>query len=216
MSLRPWVRAPFELIVHGELHFRNGDDFDRRVALISFDNAIEVSIATFLALHPVLRGGRELEKKDVSIWGQSFHSKLDFLEQECLHRRIERRFEKADLVYYHQQRNDQYHTGRLSAPDLNILGDLRSAALWIFGVLYDVTNVEAELEAHLLLLQPPIEQPEPNDDYDRIIDETYGDVELAGGLYKTSEVLFHTDPELYKERALELLEAATAPLRVLP
>ena len=35
---------------HAEIHYRKGSDYDRRLALISFDNSIEVSIATYLSL----------------------------------------------------------------------------------------------------------------------------------------------------------------------
>jgi hypothetical protein len=51
-NLPPWADGPFELIVHAEMHLRKGEDFDRRIALISFDNSIEVSITTYLTLHP--------------------------------------------------------------------------------------------------------------------------------------------------------------------
>ncbi len=46
--LPPWAKGPFELLVHAEGHFIAGEDFDRRIALISFDNAIEVAITTYL------------------------------------------------------------------------------------------------------------------------------------------------------------------------
>jgi hypothetical protein len=55
MMLPPWAEGPFELIVHGEMHLRSGQEFDRRMALISFDNSIEVSIHTYLGLHPIQR-----------------------------------------------------------------------------------------------------------------------------------------------------------------
>ena len=35
--LAPWANGPFELLIHAEGHLLNGDDFDRRIALISFD-----------------------------------------------------------------------------------------------------------------------------------------------------------------------------------
>jgi hypothetical protein len=61
-NLQPWAIGPFELILHAEGHLRNGDDFDRSIALISFDNSIEVSISTYLSLHPLLRGNRNYDK----------------------------------------------------------------------------------------------------------------------------------------------------------
>ncbi len=67
-ALPLWANGPFELLVHAEGHLRRGDDFDRRIALISFDNAIEVSIATYLTLHPIHRGNRSYANVDVEKW----------------------------------------------------------------------------------------------------------------------------------------------------
>ena len=43
-GIKPWAVGPFEMLYHAETHFLKGEDFDRRIALISFDNAIEVAI----------------------------------------------------------------------------------------------------------------------------------------------------------------------------
>ena len=52
--LDPWIYGPYELIQHAEGHLKANGDFDRRMALISYDNAIELTITTFLKLraHP--------------------------------------------------------------------------------------------------------------------------------------------------------------------
>jgi hypothetical protein len=47
-DLKPWMHGPFELIRHADGHLREGDDTDRRIALIGFDNAIEVSIDVYV------------------------------------------------------------------------------------------------------------------------------------------------------------------------
>ena len=52
-ALKPWAKGPFELILHAEIHLRKGDDYDRRLALISFDNSIEVAISTYLSLSQI-------------------------------------------------------------------------------------------------------------------------------------------------------------------
>ncbi len=210
----PWARGPFELIVHGEIHFRAGGDFDRRVALISFDNAIEVAIVTYLSLNPIQRNGRTYEKKSVDVWSHNYHTKLDFLAYECNCRGIAQRFGKEVIVWYHDLRNDQYHRGSPSTPNLADLQDLRNVALWIFTTLYEIDDVESELEEQLDLMSGVIDQPEQRQDYDDAIDSFYGDVELAGGVYRASELLFRADPEAYRERALELLDTEPNQLRI--
>jgi len=78
LDLKPWVERSFELIHHAEIHYRRETDYDRRLAIISFDNSIEVSITTYLTLHPVQRGNRAYEKKEVEKWLHNFHTKVDF------------------------------------------------------------------------------------------------------------------------------------------
>ena len=73
--LPPWANGPFELIVHAESHLRGADDFDRSIALISFDNAIEVAITTYLRLHPIQRGGRQYQINEVDQWIKNYHAK---------------------------------------------------------------------------------------------------------------------------------------------
>ena len=46
----PWIDGPRELLQHAIDHLTQGDDFDRRVAMISIDNAVELTIKTYLGL----------------------------------------------------------------------------------------------------------------------------------------------------------------------
>ena len=48
MSLPPWANDPFERLLNAERHYRNGEDYDRRQALIGYDNVVEVSVKTYL------------------------------------------------------------------------------------------------------------------------------------------------------------------------
>ncbi|WDT79485.1 MAG: hypothetical protein MPW14_20465 [Candidatus Manganitrophus sp.] len=74
-TLTPWALGPFEIILHAEMHYRNGEDFDRRIAVVGFDNAIEVAIHTYLSLHPIQRQNRTYPKGDVEKWLDNFHTK---------------------------------------------------------------------------------------------------------------------------------------------
>src|SRR4030042_1449345 len=94
----PWANGPFELILHAEGHLRKGEDFDRRIALISFDNSIEVSISTYLSLHPIQRGNRTYKNEDVEKWLNNYHTKLDFLEEELQKRSLPWEVEKSHII----------------------------------------------------------------------------------------------------------------------
>src|SRR6266849_1204387 len=84
VALEPWVYGPLELIKHAEEHQQVSRDFDKRMALISYDNAIEVSISTYLQLHPTQRGGAEYQRDQVTRWLRDYHSLLDFFFDEFM------------------------------------------------------------------------------------------------------------------------------------
>ena len=76
----PWASGAFELIVHAQGHFLKGGDLDRRMALISFDNAIETSLVIFLTIPKKLRRQFVIKKEDLNSYRENYYSKLDFLD----------------------------------------------------------------------------------------------------------------------------------------
>lgn len=202
MGLRHWAQGPFELICHAESHLRSGEDFDRRIALISFDNSLEVSITTYLTLNPVLRGHRSYPKVDVEKWLHNYHSKLDFLDDEIRKRTAAWLVPREEIIWAHDHRNEQYHGGSTGTPEKRVLSVIRTASLWVFGFLFDVPDVEKELEDALLASQPK-SPPSPDPTIDRRLDERFGLVEIGGQLYYTSEVLFAVDSDAYRALAAE-------------
>jgi hypothetical protein len=70
----------------------------------------------------------------------------------------------------------------------------------VFGVLFDVADVEALLEQHLSE-RSGNDLPQRTPDDDRLIDQEFGTVDLAGKPYYTSEILHAFDPVLYSEVA---------------
>lgn len=200
-GLKPWAYGPFELLLHAELHLRNGDDFDRRIALISFDNAIEVAITTYLSLHPIQRQNRTYPRADVEQWLENYHTKIDFFMSEIQGRVLPAECEKADIVWYHDVRNGQYHGGSATIPQERELQGIRKAALWIFSVLYDVPDIEEVIENHITDAD---DHPKRNERHDRLIDQQFGVIEIAGQKYYTSEALHAVDPFAYGDVAAEL------------
>jgi hypothetical protein len=198
MGLRHWAHGPFELLCHAEGHLRAGEDFDRRIALISFDNSIEVSITTFLTLNPMLRGGRSYPRASVETWLSNYHSKLTFLDEELKVRSLSWKVPKEDIVWAHDHRNEQYHGGGNGTPEKRVLSVIRDAAFWVFGVLFDVPDVDQEVVVALAAQQPKA-LPSRDGEIDRRLDDKHGLVEVAGKLYYTSEALFALDPVAYRD-----------------
>lgn len=197
-ALPPWANGPFELLVHAEGHLQGGDDFDRRIALISFDNAIEVAITTYLTLHPIQRGGRTYPNADVEKWLNHYHSKLDFLEAEIVSRKVTWKVERSHIVWAHDHRNEQYHGGNKGTPEKTVLKIVRDAALWIFSMLFDVADAESQLAQAILDKVPP-PSPAPEKALDLAIDDKYGVVAVGEDSYYTSELLFAVDHAAYRD-----------------
>jgi hypothetical protein len=143
--VKPWAKGALELLQHAEEHRLGARDFDRRVALIGFDNAIESSVITYLTLNPVQRGGRTFPKSNVEKWLTNFHSKVEFLEYFAGLQQQVMPVERAEIIYYHSLRNDLYHNGNGVIPAAEHIDGARRAALWTFSTLFDC-DAQALLE----------------------------------------------------------------------
>lgn len=207
--LRPWAYGPFEVLMHAEMHYRLGEDLDRRIAMIGFDNAIEVAITTYLNLHPIQRGNRTYPGVEVEKWLQNFHTKADFFFAECQTRAIVPAAMKDEVVWFHEVRNGQYHNGGAAIPQRRELDGVRSVALEIFAVLFDQTDVFAALELHIATLSPTLPPPRQIE-HDRLIDSEYPVIDVCGQPEYVSDILYALDPGRYRETALELRDAIEA------
>lgn len=198
--LPPWAYGPYELLLHAELHVRDGEDFDRRIAMISYDNAIEVAITVYLSLNPIQRRGRKYDKVKMDSWLKNYHRKIDFLMQEIKTRKIKCEITKEEIVWYHDIRNKQYHGGDNTIPQLRDLQKIRQIAMWIFSFLYDIENVDQII---ITDIQRSVNNrlPSKNKDQDVLIDKVHGVYEIAGHNFYTSEILYAIDPILYSEIA---------------
>jgi hypothetical protein len=206
-AVRNWARGPFDLIVHAEGHLRAGDDIDRSMALISFDNAVEVAIMSYLALNPVHRGGVAYTGADVKRWSYNYHSKLDFIDEELLRRGgLPWKLDRIDISWAHGERNAQYHEGKGGVPGRRAMKTIRDAAIWIFGLLFDVPDVEKEIEEELAALAGP-NKPKAAQlpHYDKAIDGKFGVIKFTrSSSYYASEVLYELDPDAYKDIGAKL------------
>jgi len=157
-KLPAWARGPYEIIEHAEGHFKSENDTDRRIALVGFDNAIEVAITTYLQLNPKLRSGRMFPRKDVDGWLQNYHTKIAFFEQFVEDQKFPLQSSITEIIWYHSLRNELYHSGNGMVPEKHCLEGLRLAALEVFKCLYKV-DVEPLLK-HAKVAKPVSEKQE--------------------------------------------------------
>lgn len=86
-----------------------------------------------------------------------------------------------------------------------MLALIRGAAIWIFGVLFSVSNVEQLLEQAIVDSLPP-SPPQRDNTFDRAIDREFAMVDVAGQTFYASEVLFSIDYAAYREAGARLCE----------
>lgn len=134
----PWARGPFELIKHALGHLESKDDTDRRIALIGFDNAIEVCIDVFIRLHPKLRKGIALEHEEVDKATKNYHTKIEWLDKYIEKNNIDSRISLEELVWYHSLRNELYHSGNGMVPEMHALYGIRDNAILVFSTLFQL------------------------------------------------------------------------------
>lgn len=208
-TIPPWANVPFQLMVHAETPLLGGDEFDRRIALISFDNAIEAAITTYLTLQPIHRGGRTYSRDDVNKWTKNYHAKLDFFGSELQRRRLSWSVERSHIVWSHHHRNEQYHGGLKGTPEIDVLQIARDAAVWIISILFDISDTETILKKAILDKTP--QAPSTRDKkLDAAIDGQLGIIDAGEHSYYASELLFAADYSAYRDLGGKLTDESTA------
>jgi hypothetical protein len=103
-----WACGPGEILRHGLSLLENDSDINRRLAMISIDNSVELMIQTYLGL-PKRITGLSVTRKEYQGMAESFPALLDGLETYAP--------EKLDgidlgtIEWYHRLRNELYHQG---------------------------------------------------------------------------------------------------------
>lgn len=107
-SKLPWASGPGEILRHGLSLLAQDSDTNRRLAMISIDNAVELMIKTYLGL-PRRISGLEVTRKEYAEMAESFPALLDGLEKFA-----PAKLDGIDLgtiEWYHRLRNELYHQG---------------------------------------------------------------------------------------------------------
>jgi hypothetical protein len=105
----PWSEGPRELLQHAADHLRLGSDFDRRIAMISVDNSVELAVKTYLGLPERARGTKGPGRRELETASESFPALLDLLGQYAADKLSG--VDLSDVEWYHRLRNQLYHSG---------------------------------------------------------------------------------------------------------
>ena len=104
----PWSTGPGEILRHGLDLLQRDSDVNRRLAMISIDNAAELMIKTYLGL-PRRVTGLEISRKTYEDFALSFPKLLDALEKYAADK-IDG-IDLGEIEWYHRLRNELYHQG---------------------------------------------------------------------------------------------------------
>jgi hypothetical protein len=135
----PWASGPGEILRHGLELLKKDSDTNRRLAMISIDNAVELMIKTYLGL-PKRVSGLAITRKEFQGISESFPALLDALEQHAA--------DKLDGVdtgvieWYHRLRNELYHQGNGLTVERDKVEIYAELANVLFKNLFGVELVE--------------------------------------------------------------------------
>ncbi len=104
----PWTSGPGEILRHGLGLLKKDSDTNRRLAMISIDNSVELMIKTFLGL-PKRVTGLAITRKEYQEIAESFPALLDALEKYATDRLDG--VDLGEIEWYHRLRNELYHQG---------------------------------------------------------------------------------------------------------
>jgi hypothetical protein len=108
VSKLPWASGPGEILRHGLSLLNRDTDTNRRLAMISIDNSVELMIKTYLGL-PKRITGLKVSRKEYQNLSESFPALLDGLENHAPDKLDG--IDLGTIEWYHRLRNELYHQG---------------------------------------------------------------------------------------------------------
>lgn len=130
----PWTDGPQELVQHAVEHLALGGDFDRRIAMISVDNSVELMIKTYLGLPERARGVKGPSRKDLEEASESFPNLLDLLQKYAADKLTGLSLD--DIEWYHRLRNQLYHSGNGLTVELSKVDTYLQLSISLFESLF--------------------------------------------------------------------------------
>jgi hypothetical protein len=150
MMIKIWAAGPKELLDHSFEHLKAGKAFDYRIALISIDNAVELTIKTYLGLPKRIRGTEGPSRKRLEEAIPNFSTLIDLLEEFAGSKLAG--IELGDIEVYHRLRNTLYHDGNgVTVDPIYVDSYLQIAQVLLSNLLgLKVENNETKLPTSLL------------------------------------------------------------------
>jgi hypothetical protein len=108
MTQSPWASGSAEILKHGLDLLKKDTDTNRRLAMISIDNAVELMIKTYLGL-PKRVTGLNISRSEFQEFAENFTKLLDAIEKHANAKLGG--IDLGEIEWYHRLRNQLYHQG---------------------------------------------------------------------------------------------------------
>src|SRR6266850_3065877 len=139
---QPWASGPGEILSHGLRLLSQDNDTNRRLAMLSIDNAVELMLKTYLGL-PQRETGLSISRREYDEISESFPRLLD-----AIHKHKAKDLEQIDLSeveWYHRLRNQLYHEGNGLTVEKEKVVHYSDLAKLLFEALFDIPLTTPEL-----------------------------------------------------------------------
>jgi hypothetical protein len=135
----PWASGPGEILRHGLTLLKQDTDTNRRLAMISIDNSVELMVKTFLGL-PTRVTGLAISRKELQEISESFPALLDAVERHASDKLVG--IDLGTIEWYHRLRNELYHQGNGLTVERDKVEVYAELANLLFKNLFGVELVE--------------------------------------------------------------------------
>ena len=148
MTQPPWASGSAEILKHGLELLKKDTDSNRRLAMISIDNAVELMIKTYLGL-PKRVTGLNISRSDYQEFAENFTKLLDALENHAKTKLGG--IDLGEIEWYHRLRNQLYHQGNGLTVERDKVEVYAELANVLFENLFGLRLVEPESDETVLL-----------------------------------------------------------------
>ena len=133
MEENPWLNGCYELLKHGIDHFLDDTEFDRRIAMITIDNALELAIKTYISRNLRVLN---IKRKDFNNFKQDFLKLLNMISKIAPDKISNQ--ELSSIEHNHELRNHLYHEGIGITVNKEIVKQYSKEVISLISKLYEV------------------------------------------------------------------------------
>jgi hypothetical protein len=130
-----WVSGPAEVLAHGFDLLKNDSDTNRRLAMISIDNSVELAAMTYITL-PKRVSGLSISRKQREEYVSSFPSLMDALDEHATKQLTG--INLGEIEWFHRLRNELYHQGNGLTVELVKVEAYAQLAIELFKALFEI------------------------------------------------------------------------------